>query len=224
MFRRALTRAVLAATAAVTLAACATTSLQSTWKNPAAAPLNLKGKKVVALVVIDEESLRYAAEDEAAREIAEHGAIGVPAYRLLPQAQIRDKDRARAIFEKEGIEAVVVLRPVAKEKAFSGSLWASPGYSSFWGPVFWGGGWGGDGYLRTDTILVVETLVYSLQQSKLVWASQSQTINPTRVGSFVRELSKTLGTEMEQQGLLGVASPSARRQLWLTQPIERGRS
>ncbi len=204
MFGRTLTKAVLAATAAVTLAACATTSLQSTWKNPATAPLNLKGKKVVALVVTDEEALRYAVEDEAAREITAHGAIGVPAYRLLPQAQIRDKERARAIFEREGIEAVVVVRQVAKEKALSGSFWSNPGYSSFWGPGFWGGGWGGgDGYLRTDTILIVETLVYSLQQNQLVWASQSQTMNPTQVGSFVRELSKTLGTEMEKQGLLG---------------------
>jgi hypothetical protein len=202
MLGRTLTKAVLAATAAAALAACATTSFQSTWKNPAAAPLHLKGKKVVALVVIDEEALRYSAEDEAAREIAEHGAIGVPAYRLLPQAQIRDKERARAIFEREGIEAVVVLRQVAKEKALSGSFSGSPGYSSFWGPGFWGGGWG-DGYLRTDVILVVETLVYSLQQNQLVWASRSQTMNPTQVGSFVRELSKTLGTEMEKQGLLG---------------------
>jgi len=202
MSNRTLTKAVLAATAAVTLAACATTSLQSTWKDPTAAPLNLKGKKVVALVVTDEEALRYATEEEAVREIAAHGAIGVPAYRLLPQAQIRDKERARAIFEQEGIEAVVVVRQVAKEKALSGSFWGSPGYSSFWGPGFWGGGFGGDGYLRTDTILIVETLVYSLQQNQLVWASQSQTMNPTQVGSFVRELSKTLGTEMEKQGLL----------------------
>jgi len=203
MFGRTLTKAVLAATTAVTLAACATTSFQSTWKNPAAAPLNLKGKKVVALVVTDEEALRYAAEEEAAREITAHGAVGVPAYRLLPQAQIRDKERARAIFEKEGIEAVVVVRQVAKEKELSGSFWSNPGYSSFWGPGFWGGGWGGDGYLRTDTILVVETLVYSLEQNTLVWASQSKTLNPTQVGSFVRELGKTLGTEMEKQGLLG---------------------
>jgi hypothetical protein len=202
MSRRNLTKAALLAAVAAALAACASTSLQSTWKNPAAAPLNLKGKKVVALVVIDEEALRYAAEDEAAREITVHGGVGVPAYTLLPQAQIRDKERARAIFEKEGIEAVVVVRPVAKEKALSGSFWGSPGYSSFWGPGFWGGGFGGDGYLRTDTILIVETLVYSLQQNKLVWASQSQTMNPTQVGSFVRELGKTLGTEMEKQGLL----------------------
>ena len=143
MFRKTLTRAVLAATAATTLAACATTSLQSTWKDPSAAPLRLKGKKVVALVVTDEEALRNAAEDEAAREITAHGGVGVPAYTLLPQAQIHNKERARAIFEKEGIEAVVVVRPVAKEKELSGSFGSNPGYSSFWGPGLWGGGWGG---------------------------------------------------------------------------------
>jgi hypothetical protein len=201
MFGRTPTKAVLAVSAALTLAACASTSLQSTWKNPAAAPLNLKGKKVATLVVIDEEALRYSAEDEAAREITAHGGVGVPAYTLLPQAQIRDKERARAIFAKEEIEGVVVLRVVAKEKALSGSFWQGPGYGSFWGPGFWGGGYG-DGYLRTDTILVVETLVYSLQQNKLVWASQSQTTNPTQVGSFIRELGKAVGTEMEKQGLL----------------------
>jgi hypothetical protein len=207
MFDRNLTKAVLAATAAVTLAACATTSLQSTWKNPAATPLSLKGKKVVALVVVDEEALRYAAEDEAAREITVHGGVGVPAYTLLPQTEIRDKERARTSFEKAGVEAVVVVRPVAKEQALSGSFSGSPYAGSFWGPGFWGGGPGfgpgwGSGYLRTDLILVVETLVYSLQQSQLVWASQSQTLNPTQVGPFVRELGKTLGTEMEKQGLL----------------------
>lgn len=203
MFGRTLTKTVVAATAAVTLAACGSTSLQSTWKNPAAAPLNLKAKKVAVLVVIDEEALRYAVEDQAVREITAHGAIGVPSYRLLPQAQIRDKERAQAVFETEEIEAVVAVRPVAKEQAISGSFSSHPGYSSFWGPGFWGGGgWGGDGYLRTDTILIVETLVYSLEQNQLVWASQSQTMNPTQVGSFVRDLSKTLGTEMEKQGLL----------------------
>lgn len=203
MSNQNLTKAVLAATAAMTLAACATTSLQSTWKNPAAVPLSLKGKKVVALVVADEEALRYAAEDEAAREITVHGGVGVPAYALLPQAEIRNKERARAIFEKEGIAGVVVLRVVAKEKALTGSFSGSPYSGSFWGPGFWGGsrGWS-DGYLRTDVILVVETLVYSLEQSTLVWAGQSQTTNPTQVGSFIRELGKAIGTEMEKQGLL----------------------
>ena len=199
MFHRTLNKTVLAATATLTLAACATTSLQSKWKNPAAAPLNLRGKKVVALVVTGERGLRYPAEDEAAREITAHGGVGIPAYTIFPEGRIPDEKGARAVFEKEGIAAVVVLRMVAEEKAISGSF---PSYGSFWGPGFWAGGGWGDGYLRTDTILVVETLVYSLEQQKLVWAGQSRTTNPMEVGSFMRDLGKTIGTEMEKQGLL----------------------
>jgi hypothetical protein len=80
---------------------------------------------------------------------------------------------------------------------------STPSSWSFWGPGFWGGGrgWGGahDGY----TTLVLETLVYNLPQDKLVWASQSQTMNLSRVGSFIHELSNKVGTEMQKQGLLG---------------------
>jgi hypothetical protein len=200
----------LVATAAVTLLACASPAFHSTWKNPGAEPSNLRGKRVAALVLSEEEPLRCAAEDALAREITAHGAVGVPAYTLLPKGLVRDKEKARHLLEQAEVVGVVALRPRAWDKsptADLGAYWGSSRYSSFWGPGFWGWGWGWggahDGYLRVDTILVVETLVYSLPEDKLVWASQSRTMSPTEVGSCVRELSRTLGTEMEKQGLLG---------------------
>jgi hypothetical protein len=204
---RAVKRVGLAAAAAVTLLACATTNFHSTWKNPAAESLNLEGKRVAALVLSEEEPLRYAAEDALAREITAHGGVGVPAYTLLPKGLVRDKEKARELLEKAEVEGVVALRPRTWDKSLSanlGSNWGSPRYASFWGHGFWGWGWGGahDGHLGVDTILVVETLVYSLPQDKLVWASQSQTMNPSEVGPFIRELSTKVGTEMENQGLL----------------------
>ena len=193
----------------MTLLACATTNFHSTWKNPAAESLNLEGKRVAALVLSEEEPLRYAAEDALAREITVHGGLGVPAYTLLPKGLVRDEEKARELLEKAEVEGVVALRPRAWDKSLSanfGTYWGSPRYASFWGPGFWGWGWGWggahDGYLPVDTILVVETLVYSLPQDELVWASQSQTMNPDQVGPFIRELSTKVGTEMEKQGLL----------------------
>jgi hypothetical protein len=199
----------LVATAAVTLLACATTSFHSTWKNPVES-LNLRGKRVAALVLSEEEPLRYAAEDALAREITAHGGVGVPAYTLLPKGLVRDEKKAREFLEKAEVEGVVALRPRAWDESLSakpGAYWGSPRYASFWGAGFWGWGWGWggahDGYLRVDSILVVETLVYSLPEDKLVWASQSQTMNPSEVGTFVRELSTKIGAEMERHGLLG---------------------
>jgi hypothetical protein len=54
-----------------------------------------------------------------------------------------------------------------------------------------------------DAILVVETLVYTLPPEKLVWASQSRTMNPSEVGRSIRGLSRKVGAELEKQGLLG---------------------
>jgi hypothetical protein len=199
----------LAATTTVMLTACATTSFHSTWRNPTAEPLNFRGEKVAAFILSEEEAIRYGAEEALAREITAHGAVGVPAYTLVPKELVGNEEKVRELLEKAEVVGVVALRPVARKQALTPTLATyrdSPYYlPPFWGPGFWGWGWGGayDGYLRLDTILVVETLVYSVAQNRLVWASQSQTTNPSAVGSFIHELSNTVGTEMEKQGLLG---------------------
>jgi hypothetical protein len=205
---RAVTRTGLVATAALTLLACATATFHSTWKNPVAGSSSLGGKRVAALVLSEEEELRFAAEDALAREITAHGGMGVASYTLLPKGLVRDQEKARELLQKAQVEGVVALRPRAWDKSLTadpGTYWGGPRYASFWGPGFWGWGrgWGGadDGYLRVDTLLVVETLVYSLPQGELVWASQSRTMNPSQVGTFIHELSTKAGTEMAKQGL-----------------------
>ena len=78
-------RSVLVFTAEVAAAACASTSFNSTWRNPAAEPGNFKGQKVVALVMSTDQSVRFGAEDALARELTARGAVGIPAYSLIPK-------------------------------------------------------------------------------------------------------------------------------------------
>ena len=108
---RAMTK-TLVATAAVAAAACASTSFNSTWKNPAAEPGNFKGKKVAALVVSKEEGVRYGAEDALARELTARGAVGIAAYSLIPKELIQDKDKAKEFLEKADVVGVVAMRVV----------------------------------------------------------------------------------------------------------------
>jgi hypothetical protein len=77
-------------------------------------------------------------------------------------------------------------------------------YGPYWGGYYgygWGGAWGAT-EIRTNTIVSVETLVYSLKQNKLVWAGQSKTTNPSNVDSFIRELARTAAREMRKAKLL----------------------
>jgi hypothetical protein len=206
MFRS--TKAGLMVVVALSAAACATTKFQSSWRAPGSGPLNFKGKKVAALVVSKEEGVRYGAEDALAREITKQGAIGVPAYGQIPKELTQDKEKAKAFLDKAGVAGVVVMRVVGKDQQISStpaSYYAMPYYATFWGAGYYGYGWGGvydPGYVRTDTIVSVEILVYSLEQDKLVWAGRSQTTNPEKVGPFIQELTAGAAKEMKKQGLI----------------------
>lgn len=188
--------------------ACATTTFTSTWKAPDAQPVSpLHGKKVIAFVATKNTASRRAAEDALAREISRNGADGVPGYTLVDDSQIGNEAVARAAVERAGAVGVVVMRPLAKDKAITSTpgAYMGPTYGPYWGGYYgygWGGAWSTGPDIRTDTIITVETLVYSLTQNKLIWAGQSQTTNPSKVDDFVRELAVGAAKEMKKVGLL----------------------
>jgi hypothetical protein len=194
--------------ASVMLSACATTSFVSTWKAPDAKALQLSGAKVAAVVMIQNEAARRAAEDALAREITAHGAQGVAMYTIQPEARPNNEQAVRAAVEGAGVAGAVVMRPVGKEKEVVATpvAYGGPMYGGYWGG-YYGYGWGspyayGGTEIRTDTIVSIETLVYSLRQNKLVWAGQSRTTNPTGVDQLVKETSTAVALELQKQGLI----------------------
>jgi len=187
------------------LTACATTSFTSSWKAPDAQPMgSFAGQKVVAVAMSKNQAVRRSAEDTLVSVLNANGSQGIPSYSILGDET--DEAKAKAAIEKSGAVAVVVMRPVAQEKEISStpSMYMGPRYGGYWGGYYgygWGGAWGGT-EIRTDTIVIVETLVYSLKQNKLVWAGQSKTTNPSKVDAFVKEVAAGAGKEMKKAGLL----------------------
>jgi hypothetical protein len=206
MFR--LVKAGLVAVTALAVVGCASTKFNVSWKAPEAGPLNFKGKKVAALVISKDESVRFGAEDALAREITKLGATGVPAYSVIPKELLQDKEKAKEFLAKGGVVGAVTMRVVGKDQNISSSpatYYSGTAYATFWGGGYYGTGWGGvydPGYLRTDTIVSVETLVYSLEQDKLVWAGRSETTNPEKVRTFVAELAVGAAAQMKKLGLV----------------------
>lgn len=193
----------VASCAAVLLSttACATTKLTSTWVAPDAKPLD-RQKKVVAVMITERESSRLAAEDALVKVMTGRGLDAVASYTILPGQLARDTARARAVLAEQGVDAVVAARMIGKEQQTN----YTPGtsyYGSTWG--YWGYGWGAvysPGYVTTDQIVTVETLVFSVSQNKLVWAGQSETTNPSNIDAFVGELASVVGGELRKSGLV----------------------
>ena len=199
--------------AAGVLALCACTpAFVSTWKAPDAKPFELSGAKVAPVVMMRNEAARRSAEDTLAQEITAHGAKGVPMYQIFPDARPANEAEARKALEKAGMAGVVVMRPISVDKEVVSTPSSYPGgpYGSYWGGYYgygWGSPWGmgppTGGEIRTNTIVTIETLIYSFRQNKLVWGGQSRTTNPRDVDKVVKSLATDAAKELQKEGLIG---------------------
>jgi len=173
----------------------------STWKAPGAAGVTYAGKKVVGLIVSDDLSLRMSAEEALARELTARGAQGVAAYRVIPREEIRNVDSAKRWFEQSGAAGVVVMRVVdlSKEKIPTSVIWTGATYGSLWDyyPYAWGSAIAiGPG--RTETRVVVETLIFDVPGNRLLWAGTSETVNPKDAQATVKGIVVSAAEQMKK--------------------------
>ena len=196
--------AALAALLATTTVLSAAPKFSSVWKSPDAGSVTFAGKKVAALVMTQDDSLRVAGEESLVRELTARGLQSVATYRIAPKEELQSGDRAKGWFEKANVEGVVALRPVSREKrtTYNPGMWVNPNYSTFWG--YYGYGWGSmyiPGSVDQDTVVTVETTIYSVPRNQLLWAAVSETKNPKDLRKFVEDLVKESVKELHKQGL-----------------------
>jgi hypothetical protein len=190
-----------AAIAVATLAAAGPKFL-SKWSSPEARGVSFAGKKVAAVVMSPDDSLRVSGEEALSQELTARGMQGVAAYRMIPKEELQNADKAKGWFERAAVEGVVAVRPVSadKERTYTEpTVWAAPYYGSLWG--YYGYGWGAmytPGSVREDTVIVVETLIYSVPMNKLLWAAASETRNPKTLQKFVTDLVKEAAKEISK--------------------------
>ena len=199
--RTTLTMVVIGLTAVVTLAA--DVRFSSTFKSLDAGGTSFTGKKVAALVMSNDMGMRVPAEEALVRELTARGMQAVAAYRIVPKEELGRADTARPWFEKQGVEGIVVLRPVSAEtrQAYTSGTWVSSNYSTLWG--YYGYGWGTVyvlGPARKETVVVLETKIYSVVKNQLLWAAVTES-NARDLPTFVEEIGKETVKEMQKQGL-----------------------
>jgi hypothetical protein len=195
--------ALLSVTAAVALTGCASTSLKQSWKDPGTTTLLPPGK-VLVVAVSDNPSVRRSVEDELVGLIGAERADA--SYRILDDADLRDTESAKRKVAAGGYNYALALRPVSKSQELTyvpGTITPAPYRGGFWG--YYGYGWGAyydPGYVRTDTIVQVETLLYWLDEDKVVWAGLSETVNPSSAEKLVGEIARLVGKDLRKKGLI----------------------
>jgi hypothetical protein len=183
---------------------------RSTWKAPDVDRLNFAGKKVAAVVITEDQDLQISAEEELARQLTALGVQGVASYRLVPRELLRDKVKVKEWFEQSGTAGLVVFRVVSadKEVSYTPDLWVTSMYASPWDYYAYGWSTAVVGVnRREDLVVTIETLVYDVPMSKLLWAGVSEKTNPKGAQKVVKELVGAVVSEMRKVGLVPKGTP-----------------
>jgi hypothetical protein len=190
------------ALALAVLGGCAST-VEDTWTDPSLAGKRLDFRKVATIALLREGALRRVAEDELARAIQMRsseagGAVeAVASYTVLEANELSDAARLRTKLTGSGFDGAVVVSVVDSQQRVT----ATPGIASTrWG---YGGAWMiHDTDIRTDTILRVQTNIYSIADGKLVWSGTSRTLNPRDVKDLIDDVVRDVGGALREQGLV----------------------
>jgi hypothetical protein len=177
-------------------AACTSTKIVSTWRSPDAKQIAFK--RVLVYAPLSDASQRRNTEDTLAQYITGNNVgrtVAVPSYTVINESELTDKDVLRRRVREGGFDGVVVFRVVAVTRE---AYWV-PG--TYWGPYYAGPIYD-PSYVQIDTIVRLETDVYEASDEKLVWASASQTTNPSSVSKMTKEVASANAKEMRKQGLI----------------------
>jgi len=188
----------------LTATVAAKTKFSSVMRSPEAAKVSFSGRKIAALVIDKDDSLRVAGEEGLVNELTARGINGVASYRIIPKEELRNTDSARGWYEKSGVQGVVALRVVSNErfKTITPSTWSTAYYQDYWG--YYGNSWGAvftPGSERIDHFVSIETLIYNLPDGHLLWAGVSMTENAKTGAQVIAEVAKEAVKEMNKQGL-----------------------
>lgn len=189
-----------------TVAGCGATSIRSSWVAPdVQGPLDFD--KILVVFMDPNEATRRAAEDALVERVGSDRAVASHTMFTAQEVQNAEQNKAavRRELEAAGIDSAIVMRMINEQQKLS----YTPGmtYPAYYGGFYgmYGYGWGvayGSGYLSTDTIVSVETNLYTLDGDKLIWGGVTETFNPDEVGKMVNEIADAVSKNLRQRGLI----------------------
>jgi hypothetical protein len=192
-------RSVLIATAFVAIAiagGCSSAHMQHTWRDPSfAGPIEFK--KTVALALQPDGDVRRAAEDEMVKQMGPGRAVA--GYTIVTDDDRKNMDKMKSKLVANGVDGAVTMKIMGSHQQTT-YVPGDPGYPGFYGGM---GGMGYDpGYVVTDTIVNIQTNIYSVADGKLIWSGTSESFDPSQTRKAVADVAKAVVADLRKDKLL----------------------
>jgi hypothetical protein len=192
--------------AALLLAGCASTSLQSAWydstyKGPAF-------KRILVVGVSGSLTARRVFDDIFAQSLNDAGVQGLPGYQFIENASSPNEANFNAGVERSGADAVLLVRLLGVDTKTQVSTTMVPAMygSPFGGPFGPYGPWGPAWYAVPDVqqyqVADVEATLFDTKSHRPIWSATTQTFNPTTVAAETPGYAKLVIAQLSARGLI----------------------
>jgi hypothetical protein len=185
------------------LAACASTSLETTWKSPdwAGPPL----RRLLVVGVSQQPTVRRAFEDGFAARLGERGVSAVASYTFVPEAAEIGREALERAVAQADADGVIVTSLVKRETRTE----VTPGYTpgppidGYYGgySVAWSMHYEPPTVVQYD-VVTLETQLFAVDGARLVWSGTTETFSPRDVAAETRGFADVIIRNLRDQGLI----------------------
>jgi hypothetical protein len=186
------------------LAGCAS-HVESSWRDPSVTPKSLEFRSVIVIAMARDGAMRRAAEDEIVSALQQGPRVrsgqmkATPSYLVLDQSELGDVEAARRKVEAQGYDGAIIVSFVSSEQRITVD---PPMHTPMWGYYGYRGAVYDPGSVRSDTIVRIQTNLYSVADGKLLWSGVSRTMNPRNVERLAADVVKDVTGSLREEGLL----------------------
>jgi hypothetical protein len=188
----------------VTLSACAATSLDMTWRDPA-----YRGRPFAKLLVVgatDDAANRRIFEDALVGALTRRGADAVASHTLIPRESDVRRDKIVEAVKASGADGMIATRLIGVHTRTTQMPTQTPGQTT--GQV-------DTDLFRYDSLLGSQTIVrgeyqvaqldstvFDARTEKMVWWGRSSAFPTEDITTLSRELSESLAKALKSAALL----------------------
>lgn len=193
-------RWLLLAITASLLASCASTTLQSTWRDPGYQGGAFKKVFVLGLSTRD-ITARRVLEDVLVAKLKIGGVDAVPGWQFLPNDGPAGESALTAAVSASGADAMLMVRLLGVDTQLT--AWPQPmGPGPRFGWYGYYSGWYAYPQITQTQVAVVETTLFDVRTQRAVWSATSETMNPVSVQKDAPGFADVILGSLRNEGFL----------------------
>lgn len=189
----------------IILSSCNSTYIVSNWRDPDRQIHSSVWKKVLVLAMLRNETERHSAEDQMVRYL---DGKGITSYSYLDENFDHKNEQAlRQKIKKDGFDAAITMRliDVDKEKIYKpAEYYMYPMYYDDFVKYYYRNWmyYNIPGYYTITKKFIIETIIYSIRDDKIIWSGITATYDPDGVKRLTSEIAHVIRCRMEQEGFI----------------------